>query len=579
MRMREIDMPSNLISPYGGRLQDSLVTGERLQELLEGSRDWPSWNLSADQLCDLELLLSGALSPLGGYLCQQDYEGVCQEMRLVDGTLWPLPITLDVTEEAAAALKQGDTLALRDQEGVMLAALHVEELWRPDLRQMALHVYGTPGLSHPGLRRLVQDHRPMLVGGRVEGIRLPRHYDFSLLRHSPAEARQIFTRRGWRKITGFATRNPMHRVHVLSTRRAARESQTNLFIQPSMGMGDLDEDERYCRVRSYQAVLSHYPRHTAMLSLLPYCPRLAGPREALLQGIIRRNYGCTHFMVGPHQNVPAEAQAGQDPYEAQEVFARHQQELGIELVPIKEYIYVHALGECLPEDEVPEQAAVLRFAEADFKERLTQGKPIPDWFSLPEVVSELKRAFPPRHKQGFTVFFCGLSGAGKSTIANVLLVKLMELGGRPVTLLDGDIVRHNLSSELTFSKEHRDINIRRIGFVASEITKNGGIAICAPIAPYDSVRKDVRQVISARGGFILVHVATPLAVCEQRDRKGMYAKARAGIIKQFTGISDPFEDPPDAEVFLDTSQISPVEATQQLLLYLEKEGYIEVKGE
>jgi sulfate adenylyltransferase len=549
----------------------------RQAELAEASRDWPSWDLLPRQVCDVELLLSGAYSPLSGPMTQADYDAVCDGLRLADGTCWPLPLTLDISEQAAEGLEPGGTLALRDLEGVMLAVLEVEQLWRPDLQREAELVYGTGDRSHPGVRRLLERTHPVYVGGKLEGMQLPQHYDFRLLRHTPQEARQAFTRRGWRRILSFQTRSPMHRVHVRSTFQAAGANQTNLFIQPVVGEADTADAEHYTRVRSYQAVFNRYPKHTAMLGLLHHYPRHAGPREALLQGIMARNHGCTHVVVGPQQASPNGDAPPYEPYAAQELFAQHQEQLGIQMVPVRELVYVNELGESIPDDQVPEGASVTRFSERDVRRRLMAGRSVPEWFSYPEVLEELKRSYPPRHRQGFTVFFTGLSGAGKSTVANVLLVKLMELGGRPVTLLDGDIVRKNLSSELTFSREHRDINIRRIGFVAAEITKNGGIAICAPIAPYDSVRKAVRQEIARVGGFILVHVATPLSVCEQRDRKGMYAKARAGIIKNFTGISDPFEVPQDAQVELDTSDITPIEAAQQLLLYLEKEGYLAIR--
>jgi sulfate adenylyltransferase len=314
-----------------------------------------------------------------------------------------------------------------------------------------------------------------------------------------------------------------------------------------------------------------------MLSLLPLAMRMGGPREAVWHAIIRKNYGCTHFIVGRDHAGPGADSTGRPfypPYAAQQLLRKHEQELGVQMVPFQQMVYVEDLDTYLPEDEVPARTRVLILSGTELRRRLAQGREIPAWFTFTEVAKELQRTQPPRHRQGFTVFFTGLSGAGKSTIANVLLVKFLEMGGRPVTLLDGDIVRKHLSSELGFSKEHRDINIRRIGFVASEITKNGGIAICAPIAPYDNVRKEVRALIAPVGGFVLVHVSTPLDVCEQRDRKGLYAKARAGLIREFTGISDPYEPPPDADVIVDTTDMSPEEAAQEILLHLEREGYV-----
>jgi sulfate adenylyltransferase len=369
----------------------------------------------------------------------------------------------------------------------------------------------------------------------------------------------------------------MHRAHCELTLRAAKEARANLLIHPTVGMtkpGDLDH---YTRVRCYQSVLHRFPQHTAKLSLLPLAMRMGGPREAMLHALIRKNYGCTHFIVGRDHAGPGNDSQGKPfygPYDAQELLRQHQDELEVAMVPFQMVSYVEELDTYLPQDEVKPGMRTLDISGTELRRRLQEGRELPSWFTFPEVADELRRTHPPRHQQGFTVFLTGLSGAGKSTIASVLLVKFMETGGRPVTLLDGDMVRKNLSSELNFSKEHRDINIRRIGYVASEITKNGGIAICAPIAPYDSVRKEVRQTIEPGGGFVLVHVATPIETCEERDRKGLYAKARAGILKEFTGISDPYEEPADADLVIDASTMSPEEAAQEILLFLEKEGYV-----
>jgi sulfate adenylyltransferase len=379
----------------------------------------------------------------------------------------------------------------------------------------------------------------------------------------------------------FQTRNPMHRAHHELTLRASKEVEANLLIHPVVGVtkpGDLDH---YTRVHCYEAILDRYPQKTAMLSLLPLAMRMGGPREALWHAIIRKNYGCTHFIVGRDHAGPGNDSDGKPfygPYDAQEMMLEHQQELGVEMVPFKHMVYVEDKDEYYAVDEVPENARVLNISGTDLRERLAAGRDIPEWFTFPDVAAALQMRHPPRRSQGFTVFFTGLSGSGKSTIANALMVKFLEMGGRPVTLLDGDIVRKNLSSELGFSKEHRNINIRRIGYVASEITKNSGIAICAPIAPYDSVRKEVRETVQPFGGFVLIHVDTPLEVCEERDRKGLYAKARAGIIKEFTGISDPYESPEDADVVIDTTKLSPEQAAQQILLHLESEGYVGTGG-
>ena len=570
-------MTDHLIAPHGGTLVDLLASPARQAELKEASRDWPSWDLTPRQLCDLELIVNGGFSPLNGFLRKADYERVCAEMRLGNGTLWPIPVTLDIPEQLASQLTVGSMLALRDVEGVMLAAMHIEDLWRPDREAEARAVFATTAREHPGVAHLLDRTNPVFVGGRLEALQLPLHYDFQALRRTPAEVRAEFARRGWRTVVAFQTRNPLHRAHQELTLRAAKEVQANLIIHPVVGMTKPGDVDHYTRVRCYQALLPSYPPNSAMLSLLPLAMRMGGPREAVWHAIIRKNYGCTHFIVGRDHAGPGKDSSGKPfygPYDAQHLLERHQAELGIAMVPFRQMLYVPELDSYFPEDAVPAGAKTVDISGTEQRRRLQQGIELPAWFTFPAVERELRRSSPPRARQGFTVFFTGLSGSGKSTIANVLLVKMLEMGGRSVTLLDGDMVRKNLSSELGFSKEHRDINIRRIGYVASEITKHGGVAICAPIAPYDRTRKDVRAMVSQAGGFILVHVATPLDVCEARDRKGLYAKARAGVVKEFTGISDPYETPADAEIVIDTTDITPAEAAQQILLYLEGEGFI-----
>ncbi len=571
------NIPAHLVSPHGGTLRNLIVASDRQVELKAASRDWPSWDLTPRQLCDLELLLNGGFSPLMGFMGKADFDSVLRNMRLADGTLWTIPITLDVPESLARELRDGSMLALRDAEGVMLAALRVDEVFQPNRAAEAKAVFGTDSPEHPGVAYTVNRSHPYYVGGRLEGLQLPSHYDFRSFRDTPARLREEFTRLGWRRVVAFQTRNPMHRAHHELTLRAARQVEANLLIHPVVGMtkpGDLDH---YTRVRCYQAIAANYPRDTAKLSLLPLAMRMGGPREAVWHAIIRKNHGCSHLIVGRDHAGPGADSKGKPfygPYDAQELLRKHEKELGVTMVPFQMMVYVEERDTYYPEDEVPQGTRVLNISGTELRQRLAEGRDIPEWFTFPDVVQELRRTHPPRKDQGFTLFFTGLSGAGKSTIANVLLVKLLERGGRPVTLLDGDVVRKHLSSELGFSKEHRDINIRRIGFVASEITKNGGIAICAPIAPYDSVRKEVRAMIDPVGGFLLIHLATPLDVCEGRDRKGMYAKARQGIIKEFTGISDPYEEPEDAEMKIDTSELSPEEAAQEIVLHLEKLGYI-----
>ena len=568
---------SQLIRPHGGELKDLYLGAEEADAAKQTARDLMSWDLTPRQSCDIELLLNGAFSPLTGFLNRADYDRVVAEMRLADGTLWPMPITLDVAEAFAAELKSGDTIALRDEEGVLIALLDIEDIWTPEKADEARGVFGTTDETHPGVNYLMNRANPVYLGGRLRGVEPPLHYDFRHLRDTPQELRDRFAKLGWRKIVAFQTRNPMHRAHQELTFRAAREVEANLLIHPVVGMTKPGDVDHFTRVRCYENLLSHYPEQTTALSLLPLAMRMAGPREAVWHAIIRKNYGCSHFIVGRDHAGPGKDRDGNDfygPYDAQDLMREYEDEIEIAMVPFKMMVYVAERAQYVPVDQTTDDQTVLNISGTELRRRLQEGLEIPSWFSYPDVIEELRRTHPARHKQGFCMFFTGLSGAGKSTLANALMVKLMELGGRRVTLLDGDIVRKNLSSELGFSREHRDLNIRRIGYVASEIVKNGGIAICAPIAPYAATRRDVREVIEEFGGFIEVHVATSLEICEERDRKGLYAKARAGLIKEFTGISDPYEVPENAEMTIDTATLSPEEAAQRMLVKLESLGYI-----
>jgi sulfate adenylyltransferase len=563
--------------PHGGELKNLYLPAEEAEAEKQAAREFASWDLTERQLCDIELLLNGAFSPLEGFLDKKDYDSVVADMRLASGVLWPIPVTLDVSQEFADSIKSGDRIALRDLEGVVIATLDVGDIWTPDKKAEAQSVYGTIDEAHPAVHYLNNIANPVYVGGKLRGVEAPIHYDFKHLRNSPAELREQFRKLGWRKVMAFQTRNPMHRAHQELTLRAAFDVEANLLIHPVVGMTKPGDVDHFTRVRCYEHLLNRYPEQTTMLSLLPLAMRMGGPREALWHAIIRKNYGCTHLIVGRDHAGPGKDSKGNDfygPYDAQELLKEHEEELDISMVPFRMMVYAENRAQYIPIDEAGDSDKVLNISGTELRRRLAEGLEIPDWFSFPDVVAELRRTHPPRHKQGFTVFFTGLSGSGKSTIANALMVKLMETGGRAISLLDGDVVRKNLSSELGFSKEHRDLNIRRIGYVASEITKNGGIAICAPIAPYASTRRTVRDMISPLGGFIEIHVATPLDVCEGRDRKGLYAKARAGIIKEFTGISDPYEVPENPEMEIDTADISPDLAAHRIMLKLEALGYM-----
>ncbi len=563
--------------PHGGELKYLYLPASDAEAEKAAAGEYASWDLTERQLCDIELLLNGAFSPLDGFLNKDDYDSVVNKMRLKSGVLWPIPVTLDVTEEFAADVKPGDRLALRDLEGVILATLEVGDLWTPDLDAEAKGVYGTTDEKHPAVNYLKNIGNPVYVGGKLRGLEEPTHYDYKNLRDTPGEIRDRFKKLGWRKVVAFQTRNPMHRAHQELTLRAARDVEANLLIHPVVGMTKPGDIDHFTRVRCYEQLLGRYPEQTTMLSLLPLAMRMGGPREALWHAIIRKNYGCTHLIVGRDHAGPGQDSKGKDfygPYDAQDLLKEHTDELDITMVPFQLMVYAENRAQYIPIDEAGDDDNVLNISGTELRRRLQEGLDIPEWFSFPDVVAELRRTHPPRHMQGYTVFFTGLSGSGKSTIANALMVKLMEMGGRPVSLLDGDVVRKNLSSELGFSKEHRDLNIRRIGYVASEITKNGGIAICAPIAPYTATRRAVRELISAVGGFVEIHVATSIEVCEQRDRKGLYALARAGKIKEFTGISDPYEVPENAEMVIDTVDISPDMAAHRILVKLKSMGFI-----
>lgn len=550
---------------------------ERRREVIQASVHAPSWILSERQLCDLELLLNGGFEPLTGFMNQLDYESVSRHMRLGSGAVWPIPVVLDVTEEAAKDLAPGALLALRDPEGAVLAVLHVEDLYRPDREAEARRVFGTDTRDHPGVAFLLDRTNPVYVGGTVEGLHLPSHSDFAELRMTPRQVRAAFADRGWSKVVAFQTRNPMHRVHQELTMRAADAVGAKLLINPVVGMTKPGDVDHYTRVRCYKALMHRYPADSTMLALLPLAMRMAGPREALWHAIIRRNFGCTHLIVGRDHAGPGQSRNGRPfygPYEAQDLVREFEAEIGITMVSFPTLVYVGDLDAYLPADEVPKGLAAQSISGTELRRRLISGEEVPDWFTFPEVANELRRTYRPRREQGFTVFFTGLSGSGKSTVVKVLNAKLLERSDRAVTVLDGDLVRRSLSSELGFSRAHRDLNIHRIGFVASEITRHGGMVICAPIAPYDAARKAVRAMVEPYGGFVLVHLAVALEVCEQRDRKGLYARARAGILKDFTGISDPYEPPGDAELTIDTSEIEPDQAAELILHHLEREGFL-----
>ena len=566
-----------LVEPHGVSLVDLLVDQERSVLLKDIALNLPDITLNDRQLCDFELLATGAFSPLNGFMTRSDYESVLDRMRLQSGILWPLPVCLSLPDIQAKTLDVGQSVTLRDPEGFLLGIMHIEDIWPLDHRKEASRVYGTTDRTHQGVNYLFNSEGDHYVGGKLEVLSQPLHSDFKQLRMSPQEVRSIYNKLGWQRVVGFQTRNPIQRLHFEMTIRAMRQAKTNLLLLPITGMTKPGDFDHYTRVRCYRAVTRHYPPDSFVLNLLPLSMRLAGPRDALLHMIIAKNYGCTHLIVGRDHASPGSDAGGKPFYEshaARKLAEEYSQEIGVTVVPFEELVYLPFEDEYRPADQVPEGTQTISFSSSHIRDRIRAGRRIPEWATFPEVIAELRKAYPSPRQQGFTIFLTGLSGAGKSTIAKVLYARFLEIGDRPVTLLDGDIVRRHLSNLLNFSKEHRDINVRRIGFVASEITKNRGIAICAPIAPYNETRAEIRKTIENYGGFFELHVSTPIEVCETRDRKGMYAKARAGLIKGFTGVDDPYEIPKSPELRIDTTALTPDEAAQEVLLLLGQKGYI-----
>ena len=573
----ELLADNELIAPHGGVLKELYLPAAEAERLKQRSAGLPGIDLDTRQLCDLELLLSGAFSPLEGFLTQRDYARVVDDLRLADGTLWPIPITLDVSEEFAARLVPGSEVALRDSQGVPLAVLDVEDIYRPDREHEALSVFGTTDHTHPGVAELLGRYRPVNLGGRVRGIQSPAHYDFAELRDTPRSLRAWFAANGWNTIVAFQTRNPMHRAHRELTLRAAQLVGAKLLLQPSVGRTKPGDIDHFTRVRCYQALLPQYPTNSARLSLLPLAMRMGGPREALWHAIIRKNYGASHFIVGRDHAGPGKDANGKPfygPFDAQHLLERHQDELGIRIVPFPAMVYVANRDTYLPSTEVQSDDEVRDISGTQLRQHLQEGSEIPAWFSFPEVVRILRERHPAEAARGFALFFTGLSGAGKSTIAQAVVAQLLERTSRAVTVLDGDEVRKHLSKGLGFSREDRGANVTRIGYVASEIVRHGGIAVCAPIAPYADSRAQARTLVEEHGDFIEIHVATALEVCEARDRKGLYAQARAGTIAQFTGISDPYEVPEQPELRVDGNAAEPVVLARHIVSLLQQRGLL-----
>ncbi|KAH8719415.1 sulfate adenylyltransferase [Phaeosphaeriaceae sp. PMI808] len=567
-------------APHGGVLKDLIARdAPRRKELYDEAEKLAAITLSERQLCDLELILNGGFSPLEGFLNQKDYDGVVAENRLADGNLFSIPITLDISKETIDELgvKPGARIALRDfRDDRNLAIITVDDVYKPDKQKEAKEVFGGDE-EHPAVKYLFTTANEFYVGGKVEAIDRLEHYDYVGLRYTPAELRLHFDKLGWQKVVAFQTRNPMHRAHRELTVRAARARQANVLIHPVVGLTKPGDIDHFTRVRVYQALMPRYPNGMAVLALLPLAMRMGGPREAIWHAIIRKNHGATHFIVGRDHAGPGKNSKGVDfygPYDAQTAVEKYRDELGIEVVPFQQMTYLPDSDEYKPKDEVEQGIKTLDISGTELRKRLRTGQEIPEWFSYPEVVRVLRESHPPRNQQGFTVFLTGYQNSGKDAIARALNVTLNQQGGRSVTLLLGETVRSELSSELGFSREDRNKNIARIAFVAAELTKSGAAAIAAPIAPFQNSRQAARETIEKYGSFFLIHVATPLEHAEKTDKRGIYAKARAGEIKGFTGVDDPYEIPEKPDLVVDVSKTNVRTAVHQIVLLLESSGLL-----
>ena len=565
---------STLIQPYGGTLINLLVTGDERATLIEAASRVPSIQLSTRALCDLELLATGGFSPLDRFMGQADYQRVLSEMRLADGTLFPLPITLTVDPKLLAG--SPSQVALRDSRNNLIAVMDVEETFAWDPQAEARLALGTTDPRHPLVSEMIR-WGELCISGKLRVVNLPQYFDFVELRSTPAQVRAALERMGNANVVAFQTRNPLHRIHEELTKRAADSVGGSLLIHPVVGMTKPGDVDHYSRVRIYRALVeNYYDQSRTMLSLLPLAMRMAGPREALWHAIIRRNFGASHFIIGRDHAGPGNDSAGKPfygPYDAQELVRAHAAEIGVTPLPFYELVYLPDTDEYVEADKVPTGARVASISGTQVRDNyLAKGLPLPEWFTRKETSAILGQMYPPRSEQGFCLWFTGLSGAGKSTTAEVVVSLLLERG-RQVTELDGDVVRTHLSKGLGFSREDRDTNILRIGFVAGEIVRHSGAVICAAVSPYRAARNECRKLVGA-DRFIEVFVDTPIDVCEERDVKGLYKQARAGTLKGFTGVDDPYEAPVDPEITLDTVSNTPEQNARLIVAYLEQHGFI-----
>jgi sulfate adenylyltransferase len=545
--------------------------------LLERIAHLPRKILSGRKLYDLEMLINGAFAPVEGFMDQETYESVVRSMRLPSGEVWPIPIVFDVEEEELYTV--GQEIVLCDRFGNPLAIFIVTDRYTPSKDEEARMVYGTSDPLHVGVQQLIYETGPVYLGGKLQTIMLPQAHDFADLRATPQELKEWFAQKGWSSVVAFQTRNPMHRAHVALVENAAKSTGANLLLHPVVGMTKEGDIDYVTRVRAYKRLVETYLPE-AKLALLPLAMRMAGPREALWHALIRKNYGATHFIVGRDHAGPGKDSKGvpfYGQYDAHNLVKEHEHLIGITMVPSPELVYVKEEDAYISANETQPHHTVLNISGTQLREMLRKDNPIPSWFSYPEIIEELQRSTHTNNQAGFVLFFTGLSGAGKTTIATKVRSRLIEEYGRTVTFLDGDIVRDHLSKGLGFSKEDRNTNIERIGFVAREIARHGGIAICSAIAPYAGPREKNRQAISEVGEYIEVYVSTPVAVCKKRDVKGLYAKAEAGVLTQFTGVDDPYEVPSHPEITIDTTSGEPDQSAEGIIQYLRERGYISKK--
>lgn len=568
---------ANLVAPYGGKLVNLVVSGEEREDLLARAAKLPSIKITMRNLCDLELLATGSFSPLTTFMGKSDYVRVLHEMRLTDGTLWPLPITLTADPKELPIV--GEEIVLRNATNDIIAIMTLDEVYHWDPQIEAILAYGTTDPKHPMISEMARWNK-VCISGPLKVINLPKYYDFVELRRTPAEVRSLLEEMGHDNVVAFQTRNPLHRIHEELTKRAAAQVNGSLLIHPVVGMTKPGDVDHYTRVRTYKALVeNYYDANTTLLSLLPLAMRMAGPKEGLLHAIIRRNHGANHFIVGRDHAGPGNDSSGKPfygPYDAQEMMKEHESELGVKMVPFEMLVYLPDEDRYVEQKDVPPGARTLNISGTQVRdEYLAKGKLLPEWFTRPETAEILRQAYPPRHQQGFCIWFTGLSGAGKSATTQILAELLLE-HGRQTTVLDGDVVRTHLSKGLGFSKEDRDTNILRIGFVASEIARHGGAVICAAISPYRAARNEARKMVGEN--FIMVYMDTPVEICEQRDVKGLYAKARQAMQEGkpmgFTGVDDPYEPPIDPEITLSGYGSTPEENARKIIAYLIEKGYL-----